>query len=508
VHPKRYLASLRFKITAGIALPLLVILSAFSYIQYLRQRELLLSNLDRTTTNLSNVISGSLQHAMLTQDWDEVQGIMANIAVQEGIRGVFIMNRTSRVRFSPDASLVGLQYNLNDEGCIECHSPQRSVHPYSEVFTNAQGERIFRNCNPIKNRPECQRCHDAGDPFNGVLITDLSMKPIDALLTQDLQTNILWSAGAMLATILALNTLMSRLVVTRVERLVEAIKHFARGDLAQRVLVKDNDEIGELGASFNQMAEGLDQKAELERKDAERAQELKRLYEELRQKEALRGQLLDKVITAQEEERKRIARDLHDQLGQALSALTMGMDAAESALPSGLDEVKQRIGKSKSLATRALDQTHALILGLRPIVLDDLGLVSAIRAHAQEHLEVRGIPVQVEVRGTPVRLPPDLEITLFRIVQEAISNIAKYANARHVNIRLEFAESTVEVSVQDDGVGFDPSSVLRGEDDRGLGLLGMQERATLAEGTFELESQPGQGVRLTVKIPLTKYNRP
>ncbi|MDE3087909.1 MAG: HAMP domain-containing protein [Chloroflexota bacterium] len=504
MRSKRFFHSLRFKITAGIALPLLVILSAFSYLQYVRQRDLLLSNLDRSTTNLSNVIVGSLQHAMLSQDLASIQGIMDNIAKQEGIRGVFLMNRNSEIRYAPQTQEVGRQLSFNDPGCVGCHGPGVTQHPFSVIFTNPQGERVFRNCNPILNQPECQGCHSAQDRFNGVLITDLSMTPIDDSLSADLRTNVLWSSMAILATILAVNTLMSRMVVTKLERLVETIKQIARGDLSQRVRVQGSDEIGELADSFNRMAEGLGEKAQLQMQVVERTEELEHLNEELRRKETLRGQLLVKLITAQEEERKRIARELHDQLGQALSAMTMGMEAAERALPPELDALKERLVRAKSLATRALEQTHELILDLRPIALDDLGLTAAMRSYAEEHLMPRGVDVQVTVQGTTRRLSPELEIALFRIVQEAVNNIANHAAAQHVQIGLEYRALWVQVIVQDDGRGFDPATVLGASNGKhGFGLLGMQERATLADGTFDIASLPGRGTRITITMPTT-----
>jgi signal transduction histidine kinase len=502
VQSKGFLHNLRFKITAGIALPLLVILSAFSYLQYIRQRDLSLSSLDRATTNLGNVIVSSLQHAMLTQDPSEIQGIMDNIASQEGIRDVFLMNTQNEIRFAPQHQAVGSRLSLADPGCAECHAGGQVLHSNSVILTPPQGARIFRNCNPIRNQPECQRCHGTQALFNGVLITDLSMQSVDDSLAADLRTNLLWSVAAILATILAVNALMNRLVVTRLERMVEAIKQFARGDLSTRVRVESGDEIGVLAGSFNQMAVGLAEKAQLEQKVLERTEELERLNEELRRKEAVRGQLLSKLITVQEEERKRIARDLHDQLGQALSAMTMGMEAAEHSLPPEMEGLRERLLRAKTLATRALEQTHELILDLRPIVLDDLGLVAAMRSYAGEHLSPRGVEVQVTQRGAARRLPPELEIALFRMVQEAINNIANHAAARHAKISIDFREAGVQLDVEDDGRGFDSATMLESSNgERGFGLLGMKERAILAEGTLDIDSQAGRGTRISIWIP-------
>lgn len=491
MRPDRFFHSLRFKITAGIALPLLVIFGAFSYLQYVRERDLLLSNLDAATTNLGNVIVGSLEHAMLSQDLPEIQGIVKNIAKQQGIRDVFLMNRRGQVRFAPQPSQVGQVLSPSSTGCVECHGPNVSQHSFSVIFTNTQGERVFRNCKPIPNQVECQACHSAEDRINGVLVTDLSMGPVDDLLAEGLRTNILWSVIVILVTILVLNALMSRMVVTKLERLVEAVQAFSRGNLSFPVAPAGVDEIGELAGSFSRMAHQV----------AEHNGELERLNDELRRKEVLRGQLLAQVITAQEEERKRIARDLHDQLGQALSAMTMGMEAAERAMSPSQDGLRDRLLHAKSLATRALEQTHELILDLRPVALDDLGLIAAMRSYAEQHLLPRGVEVQVSTEGAARRLAPELEIALFRIVQEAINNIANHANAQHVRLSIAFAAAGVRVRVEDDGCGFDPDEILQaGDHDRGFGLLGMQERATLAEGSVVIDSHPGDGTRIEIVL--------
>jgi signal transduction histidine kinase/HAMP domain-containing protein len=227
-----------------------------------------------------------------------------------------------------------------------------------------------------------------------------------------------------------------------------------------------------------------------------------RLYAELQHKEAARTQLLERLIVAQEEERKRMARDLHDQLGSTLGGLTLSIEAAEQSLQEDSSQLKERLERTKDLATQALEDTHKLILDLRPVVLDDLGLVAAIRADAETHLRSRGIDVQIVVGGARRRLKPELELALFRIVQEAITNIAKHAEARHVNLALEFKDSTVVVRVEDDGKGFDVQSVRNSEDrTRGLGLLGMAERATLVGGSFQIESRIGRGTQVAITIP-------
>jgi len=230
-----------------------------------------------------------------------------------------------------------------------------------------------------------------------------------------------------------------------------------------------------------------------------------RLYEELQRKEALRGQLLEKVITAQEEERKRVARELHDQYAQPLTALSMSIEAAERALPPEAGPVREQLEAIKALTARTLDQTYNLILDLRPTALDDLGLVPAIRWYAERHLQARGIRVELEAASVQDRLPAQVETTLFRVMQEALLNVVKHANARRVCIHLAVQDGWLTALVEDDGRGFDLAAVWHSEDQaRGLGLLGMQERVALLGGELTIHSQPGQGTRVSIKIPLER----
>lgn len=488
---RRYLDSLRFKITLGAVLLLVPILGAYSHLQYWRQYDILLENLERATTGMGQVITGSLQHALLTGDSREIQQIVDDVARQNEIVNLALLDKQGVIRIAPNGHTVGTRLSQQDPTCQVCHRYSPEQRKGSVVLDQPNG-RILRTMTPIENRPECYGCHDSNARLNGVLLTDLSMANVDQYMATDLRDSILWSVGTMLLTILAINLLMSRLVVTKLEQFVKTIKRFGPGELSERVSLSGGDEIGELADAFNRMAAGLQAK-ELENKQ---------LYEELQRKEAWRGQLLEKLNNAQEDERKRIARDLHDQLGQVLSAMTMEMDAAAHALPPDQARLKERLAHATAVATQAVEQTHALILDLRPTVLDDLGLIAALRSYAEQHLGPHSIEVRVAVQGPARRLPPRLEITLFRIVQEAINNIASHAAARRVEVALEFCDGRVQVVVQDDGCGFDTALLAHSVDGgRGLGLLGMQERAALAGGCFHVESQLGHGTRVVVTMP-------
>jgi len=232
------------------------------------------------------------------------------------------------------------------------------------------------------------------------------------------------------------------------------------------------------------------------------------LYEEAKQKEQLRGQLLSGAITAQEDERKRISRELHDEFGQTLTGLIMSIESMADMVTPEQAKLKSKMESAKSLVVRALEEIRRLTLNLRPSALDDLGLVIAIRTYASTHLENLGIKVKFESKGFSERLNPVVETSLFRIVQEAINNIVKHAGAKNVHIKLTAGEGRVTVTIEDDGKGFDGGAALRSRSgSESLGLVGIQERTTLLGGTFSIKSRPGEKTRLKVEIPAATMPR-
>jgi signal transduction histidine kinase len=226
-----------------------------------------------------------------------------------------------------------------------------------------------------------------------------------------------------------------------------------------------------------------------------------RLYAEVQQKERLRGELFKKAINAQEEERKRIARELHDETSQSLTAL---LYATEEGLEMNrLKEVRKRLEGMHDLTQHTLDGVHKIIFDLRPSMLDHLGLMPAVRWLSKSRLEARGVRVTMTELGDLRRLPPEMETALFRVMQEAIVNIARHAAARNVRITYSLIGDEVRILVEDDGIGFDLRDlVLAPDSPRGLGLIGMQERLELLGGEIEIRTIPGSGTQVLISVPL------
>jgi signal transduction histidine kinase len=228
-----------------------------------------------------------------------------------------------------------------------------------------------------------------------------------------------------------------------------------------------------------------------------------RAAKRLEEMSKIREQLLEKLISAQEEERRRLARELHDEASQSLAALALNLEGIADTLPARYLDTRQKLDLLKEQAIQTLGGIRNLALELRPSALDDLGLSMAIDWYAKDYLAKRGLDVKVEVIGPKTKLPSYTETMLFRIIQEALTNVVKHAEASQVKVQLQLSDSTAIVQVEDNGKGFDVEATLSGEGmRRNLGIHGMAERATLLGGTFTVTSQPEKGTRLRVEVPL------
>jgi two-component system sensor histidine kinase UhpB len=210
-------------------------------------------------------------------------------------------------------------------------------------------------------------------------------------------------------------------------------------------------------------------------------------------------------IGAQEEERKRIARWLHDDTGQALAVLILQLDRLIQIVPEAQPEIRSQIATASERADQILKELRKIIQGLRPAILDDLGLVPAIRWYARTTLEEAGIRVTIHEDENEIALPPELSITLFRTAQEAINNVARHSHANQAFITIRRLGNEIYLGVEDDGRGFqvagDADEAIR---KRHWGLIGIQERLDRVGGSFSLLSEPSRGTLLQVYVPLPK----
>ncbi len=404
------------------------------------------------------------------------------------------------------------------------------------IFTCSDRNKVLGNLIATKKKAimECHRCHDGAREAGGaeskkttdmLAFAPLSEAPWGISIREPEKrvfapsSNLkkkflilgLISAGS--ALLFALG--MSKSIVNPIKSLIRATRRISEGNLSAPVRVTSHDEIGVLSASFDDMrqklADSLDKvqkyNAELEERVVERTRELQQSRRRL-------TNLLHEVIRAQEDERKRIARELHDETSQAIAALGMSIEIAaiahqESALsPENIYELRAKV-------SQLLTGLNRLIQDLRPPVLDDLGLESAIRWLLERHLAENGMKYHLvtcdefqELLSHDRTVDEKAVLTLFRIIQETIINISKHSHARNVNISLFHEEGQAKICVEDDGVGFDVNGALKAADagvKSGFGLLGLRERVALLDGTLDIRSERGSGTVVEITIPFRSF---
>lgn len=285
-----------------------------------------------------------------------------------------------------------------------------------------------------------------------------------------------------LSATLAINFLLVELAFRPIYQLRDVMEAVERGQLDARAPeIRDDPDVRRVAETLNAM--------------------LDRLQEQ-------RRTAASQILKALEQERKRIARELHDETSQALATLLLNLELTSRALPHCSDDqggsqviqARKRLQESRELVEQTLDEVRKLTMDLRPAVLDDLGLVPALRWYAHTKLDPAGVQVELDVTGFDHRLPDEMETVIFRVAQEAITNVLLHARAQRVSVELHEEPDLLYLRIQDDGRGFSPEQILA-QPERSIGLAGMRERAALVEGRLEIHSRPGQGTTVELAIP-------
>ena len=377
---------------------------------------------------------------------------------------------------------------------------------------------------PPRPAPARRRALFTGIPlFYQLLLANLIVVLIGAIIGTSLTRRFvetgaftLWVHVLMVVAAVALSVIFTALILYAAFRpirsLRRAIHQYRAGDGIPHVQVepRGDPDLQAVVAALNSLWARLSEhQRQLERTNA-------RLAEKNREMQHLAAQ----VIAAQEEERRRVARELHDETMQSLAALSVGLEHGLQAMPAEVPRLRQAhhlVARLQRLAEETLDNLRKLALALRPSVLDDHGLVAAVHWLASTHQEHHGIPVEVRIEGEHAagRLAPPVETAIFRIVQEALSNVAKHAHAASVLVRLRVDEELLTAEVADDGIGIDerllahppaegagaqPSPTAAGAP---LGLFGMRERAALLDGELVVQRRTdgNSGTLMRVTIP-------
>jgi two-component system, NarL family, sensor histidine kinase UhpB len=263
-------------------------------------------------------------------------------------------------------------------------------------------------------------------------------------------------------------------------RLRETMRRVEAGDMTLRAPISGYDrDADELAATFNRMVSSLDE---------------------------LTKSRASQILRAQEEERKRIARELHDETSQALTSLLISLAVLENDYPQL--EAHQHLTQARDIVHSTLRAIRNLSIDLRPSALDDLGLLPALNWYVKEYQQKVGVDVEFSAIGFKDRYTTEVETALYRIVQESLTNIAKHANATYIEIIMREEQQQANITITDNGQGFDPESILKDQTgNRGLGLKGMIERAMLLNGIVEIVAAPWRGTKIRVSLPLRKMEK-
>ncbi|HIJ78116.1 MAG: histidine kinase [Desulfobulbaceae bacterium] len=306
-------------------------------------------------------------------------------------------------------------------------------------------------------------------------ITDLHARPRVYSLIHSLA---LGTIGVIILAIL-LSIILTGLITKPIDRLSKATCAIRKGDYNTIVNYSCQDEVGNLIEAFNIMAA-----------------QLKRAAKERLQKDHLRSNFITQIIATQEEERKRIARELHDQTGQALVSFMLMLKMLEQA--NSQEEINNGIKQLKVVLSEEMENIHHMAIELRPSVLDDMGIEAAIGLYVDQFKQKHNIDIKLTIIGFDDNRPaPHVEISIYRIIQEALINVLRHAKAKKIKIILEWRDTDIRGIVEDDGVGFNTD----GRDKGRLGLYGMEERSRLLGGTFRIESEPEGGTLVLFSIP-------
>ncbi len=295
----------------------------------------------------------------------------------------------------------------------------------------------------------------------------------------------------------------TRRLIKPIQQLTMAAQRIAAGELNTPLHVSSYGEIGVMTNALARMQKQiLKNIADLSMWNQTLEDQVAAKTKEIQAQQTLAQRLLQHNITVQEKERSRLARELHDGIGQVLMAVELSLDRLYKSLPSDDNTAHQHLEKSRQLVEKIWGDLRDVIGDLRPGVLDQLGLVPSLRWISKHVLHPVNIKTTITTNGFPKRLPNEIETTLFRIAQEAMNNVAQHSQATHLTIQLVHESGRITMTLADDGQGFDPATIeLNHHNNRGFGLAGMRERALLAGGQVTVTSASGQGTTIQVIVP-------
>lgn len=467
-------ASIRRNLVLGVAIVHLILMTIFVFDLVERQKSFLLDELDRRTLHHAHVLAVSSSPWVLSDDLVGMEEVVEGSARGSGVRHAMIVDPSGRILAHTDRARIG--FYLVDPTSLSATAGDRTARVYQ------RSETAIHAISPIS----------AADRLIGWSILAVDKRATNAYLAYATRTGIIYTVVAMaIGTVFAL--LLSRSILRQLRLLLRGVDNLQRDVLDQPVRVVSRDEVGRVAEAFNRALASL---AESRRRLTSEIAERKRAEEQLRT-------LSRRQVGAIEDERKRIARDLHDELGQALSGMQFCLTTMRNTLHGADSPLDGPCAKMASEVERMGISIHRIANDLRPTILDHLGLVAAIQTFIAEQKPLIGdsLAINVDAAGFNRRLPNDVEMAAYRIVQEGLSNVIKHASASRVDVLLTVNHPQLIVTIRDDGVGIAERSNGGPPEERGIGLLGMEERAASIGGRVEIKRRRGGGTTLRAELP-------
>ena len=443
----------------GIALSLIALFGAETIIE---TRALMSDSLKKETNERSRLLARQIENdlvdRLITGDLVAVSGLLKGAEeIYSDVKYIFILDPQKQV-------LVGTpEFQLSKE-LIEANSVNADGSMRGELLETEAG-----------------LINDLAEPIMGgrlgTLRVGISQDPVKrAVNAMTARLLLPWLLVALIGA--GISYLLAFILSKPINNLIKGIDQVEKGDLEVKIRPWFSDEIGRLTDAFNNMT-GV-----------------------LGREKALKTELVRKLITSQEEERQRISRELHDKTSQSLTSIKIGLKVLETqALPR---EALLKFDEFRALLNTSLDEIHELAVELRPPSLGDLGLPQVVKELGENFQKVFSIDVKCSVEDyfRTNRLDPALEIGLYRIIQEAFSNIEKHSGADSVEVGFAKTEEALLLTISDNGRGFCPAQVLAKPGRKPIGLFGMKERAEILGGKFGIAARSGGGTQITVSLPL------
>lgn len=475
-------SSLQAKLALGLALPLMLILSSVSLVNYQRNRQMVSDQVRHMAEQLGDVTLGALRHGMLQNEPEDIRHALDDLVAVENIVQAQVLNLGGEAVLASTSLDQAPTLPDSDFTCAVCHQYSAAERPRSIHFGDTDG--VVRVAAPIANDPECQTCHDDEKRHLGILLVDMTFADLDFQLQRNLQTNLAISGASAVLVALIVYLLSHWYIVRPLERFTRPLAQFTTGDFSARIAGLDHahDEIGRLAAAFNQMVE------ELQRD--ERAA-------------SARSHVRQRAIV---DERDRIARELHDGVAQLLAYVNAKAIAARLRLKDGKSSAAVELLQQLERASKDLfTDVREAILALKSTNSPGLVFPENLRSYIERLEELSGLTVEkdLDAEDLPISLPPEIELHLLRITQEALANTRKHSGADWAKVSLAMENGGIRVSIEDNGVGFDPER-LSADSDGHFGLSTMRERAQAIGAELVVDSSPGRGTRISLHAQLPK----